>query len=286
VPKSPSTAAPAGPAVSPPAGEQKSDGSKMATDVSQHTPQASVETASTNPASTAAAAPSSAETLAAIASGRRSCVEVISGALAAVAATNGKLNGCIEVLGEPALAAARAVDAKVAATEPLGKLAGLPIVVKANIDVDGSLSTAATPALKDWRPSTNATVVQALVDAGAIVVAKTNMPEFAQRGDGWCSLHGNCLNPTNPTRSSGGSSSGTAVAVAARYVTVGLGSDTAGSTRIPAACCGIVGMRPSRGRWPSAGCIPLDDYKVASNSAHGMSCMSNVVLESCLTCRA
>ena len=182
-------------------------------------------------------------------------------ALAAIEATDGELHSCVEVCRETSLAAAAAIDAKFAAGEPLGKLAGLPIVVKANLDVAATLSTAATPALKGWRPSSNADCVQPLVDAGAIVIAKTNMPELAMRGDGWSRLHGICYNPRNRARVAGGSSSGTASAIAAGFVSAGLGSDTAGSTRLPAACCGIVGMRPSRGRWPGAGCVPLDDCK-------------------------
>jgi len=120
--------------------------------------------------------------------------------MCAIEATDGELHSCIDVCRETSLAAAAAIDAKFAAGEPLGKLAGLPIVVKANLDVAGTLSTAATPALKDWRPSSNADCVQPLVDAGAIVIAKTNMPELAMRGGGWSSLHGICYNPRNRAR--------------------------------------------------------------------------------------
>ena len=145
-------------------------------------------------------APSAAATIRAIACGEKTAVAVVTEALAAIEATDGELHSCIEVCRETSLAAAAAIDAKFAAGEPLGKLAGLPIVVKANLDVAGTLSTAATPALKDWRPSSNADCVQPLVDAGAIVIAKTNMPELAMRGGGWSSLHGICYNPRNRAR--------------------------------------------------------------------------------------
>ena len=96
-----------------------------------------------------------------------------------------------------------------------------------------------------------------LLEAGAIVVAKTNMPEMAVSTGGANKMYGNCNNPYDLRRSPGGSSSGTAAAVATGMVSVGLGSDTGGSCRMPAEACGIAGMRPSHGRWGAQGCVPL-----------------------------
>jgi mandelamide amidase len=111
--------------------------------------------------------------------------------------------------------------------------------------------------LKDWRPKVDAPVVEMLKKAGAIVIAKTNMPEMAFRGNGECKLYGNCLNPHDLGRSPGGSSSGTAAAIASGVASCGLGSDTMGSCRLPAEACGIAGFRPSLGRYDGEGIIPL-----------------------------
>ena len=229
--------------------------------VAAQTAATAAEAISPQAAAPAAMTPSAADTISTIARGEKSCVQVVTQALAAIEGADSELHCCVDVCREASLKAAAAVDAQVAAGGPLGKLAGLPMVVKANIDVAGALSTAATPALKDWRPSSNADCVQPLLDAGAIVIAKTHMPELAMRADGWSSVHGICYNPRNRQCISGGSSSGTASAVAAGYVAVGIGSDTLGSTRLPAACCGVVGLRPSRGRWSHGGCVPLDPSK-------------------------
>ncbi len=140
-------------------------------------------------------------------------------------------------------------------------LEGLPIVVKVNIDVKGALTTASTAALKEWRPPSNAPCVSKLVDAGAIIVGRANMCELAVGFSGNSPVHGLCLNPRNPAINVGGSSSGTASSVAAGVVSCGLGSDTGGSLRGPAALCGVVGFRPSTGRWPSKGVVPVSSLR-------------------------
>lgn len=155
------------------------------------------------------------------------------------------------------MAAAEAVDAKVAAGEELRPLEGLPLLVKASIDVAGTLTSCATPAMANFRPGVSAVCVERLVHAGgAIVIGKTNMPEMGCAPDGLNNLHGPALNPHNLVFNAGGSSTGTAVGIASGVAPAGIGSDTGGSCRIPAACCGIVGMRPSRGRWPTEGSMP------------------------------
>jgi indoleacetamide hydrolase len=144
-----------------------------------------------------------------------------------------------------------------AASPKPGPLHGLPISFKANIDIAGRLSSGATPALKDWRPPTTAPVAQALLNAGAVVFAKDNLHELALGSTSNNAATGAVHNPWNQSMISGGSSGGTAASIAAGMVAVGLGSDTAGSCRIPASLCGCVGFRPSMGRYPMDGVIPM-----------------------------
>ena len=202
--------------------------------------------------------PSAHEIINQIQSGERTCVEVVQASLDRIAlleTSERPLNACVETLAESALAAAEAVDAKVKHKRPLGPLEGLPVVVKCNIDVKGALTTASTAALKEWRPPQNAPCVARLVEAGAIIVGRANMCELAVGFSGSSPVHGLCLNPRNPAINVGGSSSGTAASVAAGIVPCGLGSDTGGSLRGPAALCGVVGFRPTR--WPRKGVVPV-----------------------------
>ena len=152
------------------------------------------------------------------------------------------------------LTAARAIDARVAAGETL-PLAGVPFAVKDNIDVAGFATTAACPAFA-YQPETSATVVARLVAAGAICVGKTNLDQFATGLVGTRSPYGIPGNAYNRAYVSGGSSSGSAVAVAAGLVPFALGTDTAGSGRVPAAFNHLVGLKPSKGRWSTAGLVP------------------------------
>ncbi|MEL0253998.1 MAG: amidase family protein, partial [Novosphingobium sp.] len=152
------------------------------------------------------------------------------------------------------LAAARAVDARIAAGETL-PLAGVPFAVKDNIDVTGFETTAGCPAFA-YRPAASATIVAKLVAAGAICVGKTNLDQFATGLVGTRSPYGIPCNAYNRTYVSGGSSSGSAVAVAAGLVPFALGTDTAGSGRVPAAFNHLVGLKPSKGRWSTSGLVP------------------------------
>ncbi|MDB5686203.1 MAG: allophanate hydrolase [Rhizorhabdus sp.] len=151
-------------------------------------------------------------------------------------------------------AAARAVDARVAAGEVL-PLAGVPFAVKDNIDVDGFDTTAACPAFA-YRPEASATVVDRLTAAGAICVGKTNLDQFATGLNGTRSPYGSPRNAYNLAYVSGGSSSGSSVAVAAGLVAFALGTDTAGSGRVPAAFQHLIGFKPSKGRWSNRGLVP------------------------------
>ena len=155
---------------------------------------------------------------------------------------------------EDVLAAARAVDARVAAGEAL-PLAGVPFAVKDNIDVAGSETTAACPAFA-YSPQADATVVARLRAAGAVCMGKTNLDQFATGLNGTRSPYGAPRNAYNLAYVSGGSSSGSSVVVAAGLVPFALGTDTAGSGRVPAAFQHLIGFKPSKGRWSTQGLVP------------------------------
>ncbi|ALR19308.1 allophanate hydrolase [Sphingobium baderi] len=165
------------------------------------------------------------------------------------------------------VSAARAIDARVAAGEVL-PLAGVPFAVKDNIDVAGFDTTAACPAFA-YRPEASATVVERLLAAGALCVGKTNLDQFATGLNGTRSPYGSPRNAYNLAYVSGGSSSGSSVAVAAGLVPLALGTDTAGSGRVPAAFNHLIGFKPSKGRWSTSGLVPacrtLDCITVFTN---------------------
>ncbi|MXP25816.1 allophanate hydrolase [Altererythrobacter indicus] len=166
------------------------------------------------------------------------------------------------------IAAARAVDARVAAGEQL-PLAGVPFAAKDNIDVAGFETTAGCPAFA-YQPEASATATVKLLEAGAICVGKTNLDQFATGLVGTRSPYGIPRNVYNRAYVSGGSSSGSAVAVAAGLVPFALGTDTAGSGRVPAAFNHLVGLKPSKGRWSTTGLVPacrtLDCISVFTDS--------------------
>ena len=155
---------------------------------------------------------------------------------------------------EAVLAQAAAVDARIAGGETLA-LAGVPFAVKDNIDVVGLPTTCACPAFA-YQPTQSAFVVERLVASGAIVIGKTNLDQFATGLVGSRSPYGACAAVHNRAYISGGSSSGSAVAVAAGLVAFSLGTDTAGSGRVPAALNGLVGLKPTKGRWSTSGLVP------------------------------
>jgi len=204
------------------------------------------------------------QALLAIREGRLSA-EVYVSTLLARAEQLADLNALITLDKAGAIDAARKIDAMRAAGTTLPQLAGLPIVVKDNINTRGLPTTAGTTALRNVRPSANAPTLQKLIDAGAIVLGKANMHElaFGITSTNLTSFAGPVKNPYDKTRIPGGSSGGTAVSIAARIVPVGLGTDTGGSTRVPAALSGIVGLRPSVGnggaerRYDAAGVVPI-----------------------------
>jgi len=166
------------------------------------------------------------------------------------------LNAFISFDRERVLERARAADIARRKGLPLGLLHGLPIPIKDSISTHDYATTAGTPGLRHFRPGADAPVVARLRDAGALILGKTNLHELSY---GWTSRNeafGAVHNPYDPTRIPGGSSGGTAVAVAAHMAPLGLAEDTEGSIRVPAALCGIVGFRPTTGRYPTSGAVP------------------------------
>jgi len=167
---------------------------------------------------------------------------------------NPRLNAMITVLGDQALARAKSLRRSSAVEQPLH---GVPIALKDLFDMAGVRTTAASGQWRDRVPSSDATVVQRLQAAGSILVGKANMDEFAYNFTSETSVFGAAHNPWNPECSPGGSSGGSAIAVASGMALAALGSDTGGSIRLPAAFCGITGFKPTYGRIPTDGVAPL-----------------------------
>lgn len=191
---------------------------------------------------------------------RISCVELVS-ALTARARQYRSLNAYITLDEEGALGRARAIDRRIATGNRDGILLGVPLVLKDNIEVAGLPNTAGTPSLEDFIPGRNAPVAQALMDQGAVILGKTNMHELAFGVTSNNKFFGAVGNPYREDCFAGGSSGGTGAAVAARMAIAGLGTDTGGSVRIPAALTGITGFRPSIGRYPRAGITPISSTR-------------------------
>ena len=179
--------------------------------------------------------------------GATTAVTQLDAAYVAIEARNAELNVFLHLDKEGARKIAQAVDARVAAGENVGPLAGVPIAIKDNLCQTGIPTTCSSKILEGWKPPYNATVIDRLVAAGAVPVGKTNLDEFAMGSSTENSAFGPTRNPLDPSRVPGGSSGGSAAAVAGDMTSISLGSDTGGSIRQPAAFCGLVGMKPTYG---------------------------------------
>jgi aspartyl-tRNA(Asn)/glutamyl-tRNA(Gln) amidotransferase subunit A len=194
-----------------------------------------------------------------IASKAVSPVEVVRAHLDRIARLDPQLRAYITVCADAALGAAREAEARLMAGGPVGPLHGVPYALKDLYDTAGVRTTAGSKLFADRIPTADATVVKRLAAAGAIVLGKLNMVEFAYGPEGLNPHYGHARNPWDSTvhRMAGGSSSGSGVAVAAGLAPGALGSDTGGSIRIPASLCGITGLKPTYGRVSRSGVLPL-----------------------------
>jgi len=198
-----------------------------------------------------------AEASARIQAGSMTSVDLVNACLARIDVYNPKLNAFITVTKEAALAQARALDAEQRAGRLRGPLHGIPIALKDNIDTAGIRTTAASAVFDDRVPTADADVARRLSAAGAVLVGKTNLHEFAMGGTSATSYYGPVRNPWALDRNPGGSSGGSAAAVSTALCCAALGTDTGGSIRTPASYCGVVGLKPTYGLVSIRGIIPL-----------------------------
>ena len=216
----------------------------------------------------------------ALESGSTSSVKLVEESLANIE-KNKHQNAYISVLSESALAQAEQADKERAEGQNPSPLAGIPVAIKDNMSMKGTKTTCASKILENFEAIYDGTAVKKLKDSGAIIIGKTNLDEFAMGSTSESSFFGKTLNPQNENLVPGGSSGGSAAAVANGSVAMSLGSDTGGSIRQPAACCGIVGLKPSYGRVSRYGLVAyassLDQIGPMANNVEDIAITMNAI---------
>jgi aspartyl-tRNA(Asn)/glutamyl-tRNA(Gln) amidotransferase subunit A len=198
-----------------------------------------------------------ADLAAAIAAGTTTSVEITQAHLDRITAVDGAVHAFLHVDGERALARAAAVDAKVAAGEPVGPLAGVPLALKDIFTYRGAPTTCGSKILQGWIPPYDATVTRRLLDADLVILGKTNLDEFAMGSSTENSAYGPTRNPWDTSRTPGGSGGGSAAALAAFEAPLAIGTDTGGSIRQPASVTGTVGVKPTYGGTSRYGVVAM-----------------------------
>ena len=207
-----------------------------------------------------------------------SSVEMVEASYRRITELEPQLNAFITLDEEGALSAARKADEQLAKEKNLGVLHGVPIAVKDLEVTKGLRTTLGSTFFKNWIPDYDSVAVERLRATGAVILGKTNTPEFGNREETFTDIAATCNNPWDPSRMPGGSSGGTASAIAAGMCSIGTGSDGGGSVRLPASFCGIFGHKPTHGRIPRYG----GQAKPAYNSAGTSGPMSNDVRDSAI----